>query len=99
MHCSSDLLRNAKVKYTFSINKQESGVVYRSGTMEVTNNGPSPAITIAIGSTFTVPGIGEVVYTKTSDGITVSASGYTARCSVIVSSEPLMLSEIGRAHV
>lgn len=66
---------NARVKYTFSIDKQESGVISRSGTMEVTNDGASPAITIAIGGTFTVPGIGEVVCTKTSGGDSITTGG------------------------
>ena len=66
---------NARIKYTFSIDKQESGVISKSGTMEVTNDGPSPTITIAIGGTFTVPGIGEVVCTKTSGGDSVTTGG------------------------
>lgn len=66
---------NTRVKYTFSIEKQESGIVTKTGTMEVTNDGATPAITIAIGGTFTVPGIGEVVCTKTSGGDSVTAGG------------------------
>ena len=66
---------NTKVKYTFSIEKQESGVISRSGTMEVTNDGDAPAITIAIGGKFTVPGIGEVICTKTSGSDSVTSGG------------------------
>ena len=43
------------VKYNFNISAGE-----KSGTMEVTNTGDTPTITLDIGDTFSVPGIGEV---------------------------------------
>ena len=49
------------IKYNFNISENE-----KSGTMEVVNNGNSPAITLHIGETFNVPGIGNVICTKVS---------------------------------
>ena len=43
------------VKYNFSISPEE-----KSGSMEVTNKGDSPAISLNVGDTFSIPGIGEV---------------------------------------
>ena len=43
------------VKYTFSISPDE-----KSGSMEVTNTGDNPSITLEVGDTFNVPGIGQV---------------------------------------
>lgn len=43
------------VKYNFNISAGE-----KSGSMEVTNTGDHPSITLDIGDTFNVPGIGEV---------------------------------------
>ena len=43
------------VKYNFNIASDE-----KSGTMEVTNIGETPSVTIQLGANFTVPGIGQV---------------------------------------
>ena len=43
------------VKYNFNISASE-----KSGTMEVTNTGETPSVTIQLGANFTVPGIGQV---------------------------------------
>ena len=49
------------IKYNFNISENE-----KSGTMEVINTGDNPAVTLDIGDTFSVPGIGEVTCVKVS---------------------------------
>lgn len=49
------------IKYNFNISENE-----KSGTMEVINTGDNPAVSIDIGDTFSVPGIGEVTCVKVS---------------------------------
>ena len=63
------------VKYTFSIEKQDTGLVIKNGTMEVTNDGDAPALNIAIGALFSVPGIGAVVCTKINGGDSQKSDG------------------------
>ena len=43
------------VRYNFNISADE-----KSGTMEVVNSGKNPSVTLNIGDTFSVPGVGEV---------------------------------------
>lgn len=52
---------NAHVKYNFSISDEE-----KNGIMEVTNVGDNPALSLNIGDSFSVPGIGEVTCIKVS---------------------------------
>ena len=66
---------NANIKYTFLIEKGDDGITKRTGTMEVTNTGNSPSITVQVGGHFTVPGIGEVSCTKVSGGDSYTDSG------------------------
>ena len=49
------------IKYNFNIAENE-----KSGTMEVVNQGDNPALSLDIGDTFSVPGIGEVTCVKVS---------------------------------
>ena len=49
------------IKYNFNISENE-----KNGTMEVTNTGDNPAISIDIGDNFSVPGIGIVTCVKVS---------------------------------
>ena len=58
------------VKYNFNISADE-----KSGTMEVVNTGNSPAITLDIGSTFNVPGIGNVKCTNVKGSDDYSSEG------------------------
>lgn len=55
---------STNIKYTFSIEKQDTGVTVKTGTMEVTNDGVAPTFSVAIGGTFNVPGIGNVTCTR-----------------------------------
>lgn len=52
------------VRYTFSVERQDSGLILKSGTMEVTNDGVEPVFHVEVGASFTVPGVGTVVCTK-----------------------------------
>ena len=49
------------IKYNFNISDNE-----KSGSMEVVNQGDNPALSLDIGDTFSVPGIGEVTCVKVS---------------------------------
>lgn len=66
---------DSNVKYTFLIEKGDDGITKRTGTMEVTNTGASPSITVQVGGNFTVPGVGAVTCTKVSGGDTYTDSG------------------------
>ena len=61
---SEDDTGDSNVKYTFLIEKGDDGITKRTGTMEVTNNGASPSISIQVGGNFNVPGVGSVTCTK-----------------------------------
>lgn len=58
------------VKYNFNISAGE-----KSGTMEVTNTGDNPSITLDIGDTFSVPGIGEVFCSNVKGSDEYDSSG------------------------
>lgn len=58
---SSAQEQNTHVKYNFNISENE-----KSGTMEVINTGNVPAISLDIGDSFSVPGIGSVICVKVS---------------------------------
>ena len=66
---------DSNVKYTFLIEKGDDGITKRTGTMEVTNTGASPSISIQVGGSFTVPGVGAVTCTKVSGGDSYTESG------------------------
>ena len=66
---------DANVKYTFLIEKGDDGLTKRTGTMEVTNTGATPSITVQVGGNFTVPGVGSVTCTKVSGGDSYTDSG------------------------
>ena len=72
---SEDDTGDSNVKYTFLIEKGDDGITKRTGTMEVTNTGASPSITVQVGENFTVPGVGYVTCTKVSGGDTYTDSG------------------------
>ena len=44
---------DTNIKYTFNLSSEEN-----SGTMEVTNKGDTPTLSLSIGQTFNVPGVG-----------------------------------------
>lgn len=50
---------DTNVKYNFSVSSDET-----SGSMEVTNKGKSPSLTLNIGGSFNVPGLGSVKCTS-----------------------------------
>ena len=66
---------DSNVKYTFLIEKGEDGLTKRTGTMEVTNTGASPSISVQVGGSFNVPGVGAVTCTKVSGGDSYTDSG------------------------
>ena len=66
---------DTNVKYTFLIEKSDDGITKHTGTMEVTNTGTSPSITVQVGGSFSVPGVGTVTCTKVSGGDTYTDSG------------------------
>ena len=55
-----------ETKYSLAIQKDDDGDIQKSGTMSVVNEGSSPTLDIQVGSTFSVPGLGEVTCTKVS---------------------------------
>ena len=59
---------NTNIKYTFDISKDDNGLIHKTGTMEATNDGDAPSVTLNLGDTFTVPGVGDVRCTKISGG-------------------------------
>lgn len=52
---------SSNIKYNFTIEANEN-----SGSMEVTNKGNAPALSLKIGDKFNIPGIGEVTCSKVS---------------------------------
>ena len=66
---------DSNVKYTFLIEKGDDGITKRTGTMEVTNTGASPSISVQVGGIFTVPGVGIVTCTNVSGGDSYTESG------------------------
>ena len=50
-----DSQEETNIKYSFNIDAEEN-----SGSMEVVNNGSAPVLSLHIGDTFSIPGIGEV---------------------------------------
>lgn len=66
---------DTNVKYTFLIEKDNDGVVKNSGSMQVSNTGDTPTVSIDIDEKFTVPGIGEIPCTKVSGGDEYTNSG------------------------
>ena len=61
-------------KYSFSIDKDSSSS-FSSGTMQVTNEGNSPNLSINIGESFNVPGLGNITCTNISGSDEYSESG------------------------
>ena len=66
---------DSNVKYTFIIEKGDDELTKRTGTMEVTNTGASPSISVQVGGSFNVPGVGAVTCTKVSGGDSYTDSG------------------------
>lgn len=55
-----------ETKYSLAIQKDDDGDIQKSGTMSVVNEGSTPTLNIQVGSTFSVPGLGDVTCTKVS---------------------------------
>ena len=66
---SSGSYDTLNTKYSFTIDNEHSG------SMQVVNEGDTPDVTLAIGSTFRIPGIGEVVCSKISGSDDYSNNG------------------------
>ena len=70
-----------QVKYSFALDKDGASSV-SSGTMQVVNKGNTPALNIAVGSKFRIPGIGDVTCTKITGNDDYTENG-TRRWTVI----------------
>ena len=66
---------NENSKYSFSFEKDNSGNVVHSGSVEITASGNSPTISHSVGSKITLPGVGEVTCTKVSGSDSYSDTG------------------------
>lgn len=62
-------------KYNLAIEKDNDGVLQKSGSMAVVNQGDSPALNIAVGDSFRVPGVGLLTCSKVSGSDSYSDSG------------------------
>lgn len=88
---AADANSSTKVRYTLDISKNDNGLIYKTGTMEVVNVGDAPAFTKNLHESFTVPGLGSVecvkvgsgnewngdvqVWTNTYDGVVIEVDG------------------------
>ena len=61
-------------KYSLSFNKDGDSFI-QSGSMQVINKGDAPALSLDVGETFTIPGLGEVTCTSISANDEYSESG------------------------
>lgn len=64
-----------RTKYNFSVETNSSGNVIHSGTKSIINIGDNPDISLEIGGTFNIPGIGNVTCTKFSGNDDYSEDG------------------------
>lgn len=64
-----------ETKYNLAIEKDSDGLIQKSGSKVVVSEGSSPAFDIQVGSTFSIPGIGNVTCSKVSGGDDYTASG------------------------
>ena len=62
-------------KYNLAIEKDNDGVIQKSGSMAVVNQGDSPALDIAVGGSFRVPGVGLLTCSKVSGSDSYSDTG------------------------
>lgn len=76
------------VKYDFNISASE-----KSGTMQVTNTGDNPSITLEIGDTFTVPGIGEVFCSNVKGSDDYNSAGVRTWTVIYEGSNPAVVQE------
>ncbi len=76
------------VKYDFNISAGE-----KSGTMQVTNTGDNPSITLEIGDTFTVPGIGEVFCSNVKGSDDYNSAGVRTWTVIYEGSNPAVVQE------
>ena len=70
---SSDTL--PEDKYNLTIEKDSDGVIQKSGSKVVVTEGNTPNLNIQVGSTFNIPGIGNVTCSKVSGSDDYSDSG------------------------
>lgn len=66
---------NPNTKYSFAIEQDSYGNETHSGSVEITSAGDSPTIAHEVGSTITLPGIGEVTCTKISGSDSYTDTG------------------------
>ncbi len=64
-----------ETKYNLAIEKDSDGLIQKSGSKVVVSEGNAPVFDIQVGSTFSIPGIGEVTCSKVSGGDDYTASG------------------------
>ena len=64
-----------ETKYSLAIEKDSDGLLQKSGSKVVVNEGDNPALDIQVGSTFTIPGIGSVTCSKVSGSDDYTDSG------------------------
>ena len=66
----ADPQADTNIKYSFNIDAEEN-----SGSMEVINNGNAPVLSLNIGDTFSIPGIGNVTCTQVRGSDSFSDKG------------------------
>ena len=64
-----------EAKYNLAIEKDSDGLLQKSGSMNVVNEGDAPTFSISVGDVFNVPGVGNVKCTKVSGGDDYTDSG------------------------
>ncbi len=88
----SSALRSQQPKYSLSIDKDGSSSI-SSGSMQVVNIGDAPNLSLNVGDTFNIPGLGNVVCTNISASDEYSDSGIrrwnvTYESSAVQSQQP-----------
>ena len=84
---------DSNAKYSFSMEKDSSGSVTHSGSVEIISAGNSPAFAHNVGATLNLPGIGNVTCTKVSGSDSYSDTG-TRKWTVIYEGSDKSQSEI-----
>ena len=64
-----------ETKFNLAIEKDNYGVILKSGSMAVVNQGDCPALDIAVGDSFSVPGVGLLTCSKVSGSDSYSDTG------------------------
>ena len=64
-----------EAKYNLAIEKDNDGDIQKSGSMSVVSTGETPSLNISVGSTFNIPGLGDVTCSKVSASDDYTDSG------------------------